>query len=238
MGLLHSVTTLGARSSMWELVSLGQQLAQELGVPLPPEVLQVVQALPNVADAIGTGNPAAVLNLLGPALPAELGEVLSNPAVQALIQGDLDGAQGALLGYVGTLAGLEGQLGTQLTAALGDLTGLQEARAALDGVLSVARDLPGALADVTGMPVLGEALNLLAQASPEIAQVLRMAVNAADTLDTQISSALNLVQTVEGRLDSLSTLGGLANAALTELDAHIDGLDGLFDAARAVMGGR
>lgn len=238
MGLLHSVTTLGARTGMWELVSLGEQLAQELGVPLPPEVTRLVSALPDIAGAIGSGNPAALLALLPPELTGPLAGALNDPAVQALIRGDLEGAAASLTDYRGVLAGLDGALQEQLTAALGDLAGLQESRAALDGLLGVARNLPGALADATGMPVLGEALNLLAQASPEVTQVLRMAVNAADTLDTQISSALNLVQTVEGRLDSLSTLGGLANAALTALDAHIDGLDGLFDAARAVMGGR
>lgn len=236
MGLLHPLTQLGAKSSLWELVDLGQQVASELGLPVPPEVTKMLDKLPNIADAVGSGDPKALLGLVGPDIAQALGVELNNPVLQNLIRGDLEGAKDSLLSYVGNVANVKLHLGGQLHDALGDLGALRDLRGGLDGLLNIARDLPGALSDLTGMPILGEALELLARHSPELAQVLRLASEQASRLDSQIRSVERLVSDVQRKITSVTDLQSLATLAVNELDAHIDGLDGLFGAARTVLG--
>ena len=237
MGLLHPLTTAGAKSSLWELVDLGQQVAGELGIPVPPEVTRLVDKLPNIADAVGSGDPKALLGLIGPDVAKALGVQLNNPILQNLVRGDLEGAKDSLLSYVGNLANQKLDLNSQLHDALGSLGALQDLRGQLDSVLSIARDLPGALSDLTGMPILGDALNLLAQHSPELAQVLRMASEQASRLDSQIRGVEGLIGNVTGKLGQITDLKSLAEVALGELDGHINGLDDVFGAAKSILGG-
>lgn len=235
MGLLHPLTQLPAKAHLWELVELARQVTSELGVPIPPEVVKLAERLPSLAGAVGSGDPQQLLALLGPDVAQALGVELQNPALQTLIQGDLQGAKTALLGYLGNLARTELNLQGQLDGLLGELGDLQGLRGQLDGVLNLARDLPGALSDITGMPILGEALDLIAQHSPELAQVLRMAGETANNLDSRINSAENLLGDLTGKLGKLNDLKSVAELAVNELDGHIDSLPGVFGAARTLL---
>lgn len=236
MGLLHPLTQLGAKSSLWELVDLGQEVAAELGIPVPPEVTKWVDKLPSIADAVGSGDPQQLLGLVGPDIAQALGVRLDNPVLQNLVRGDLEGAKDSLLSYIGNVANVKLDLGNQLHEALGSLGALQDMRGKLDGLLSIARDLPGALSDITGMPILGDALNLLAQHSPELAQILRMASEQAARLDGQIRGVENLISDVTRKIESVTDLKSLAELAVSELDGHIDGLDDVFGAAKSILG--
>ncbi|GGI87284.1 hypothetical protein [Deinococcus wulumuqiensis] len=236
MGLLHPLTQLGAKSSLWELVDLGQQVAGELGIPVPPEVTKMLDKLPSIADAVGSGDPQQLLGLVGPDIAQALGAQLDDPVLQSLVRGDLEGAKDSLLSYAGNLVNMKLDLGSQLHEALGDLGALRDMRGKLNGLLDIARDLPGALTDLTGMPILGEALELLAQHSPELAQVIRMASEQASRLDSQIRSVENLVGDVTRKIESVTDLRSLAELAVGELDQHIDGLGDVFGAAKSILG--
>lgn len=222
MGLLHSLKGEAAQSALWEL----GQLAEEVGVPLPPPLAKL--DLPAVLGAVGSGDPQALLSTLGPVAAEALGVQLKDPALQALIRGDLEGAQEGLTGYLTQLAGQK----TDLLARLADLTGTQgalgEAQGLLDGVRGAVAAAQTEVGELVNGPLTGAVLSLVAQASPEVATLLGYAQSALDTVDGRLSGAEGLRESLTGQLADLRRLEATAQSAAAELDDRLSGLDALF----------
>lgn len=231
MGLLHSLKGEQLLGTLWEL----GQLAEEVGIPLPPPLARIGQALPALAGAIGSGDPQALLSVLGPTVAEALGAELQNPTLQALIRGDLEGARDSLAGYLGNLEGLKSGLLDQLMEATGTAGALGQAQDLLSGLRGLIGQADGALGDLLNGPPTGTVLGLIAQASPELAAVLSFAEGALDTVQGQLSGIEGRLGSLRGQLDDLTRLESLAGRALNELDERIDGLDGLFGAVRSLL---
>ncbi|MCD0156006.1 hypothetical protein [Deinococcus sp. 6GRE01] len=222
MGLLHSATTQGARAALWELA----EVVQASDLPLPPALARL--DLPALSGAIGSGNPQALLGILGAELGGAMGEQLRRPEVQTLMRGDLTAARDSLLGYVAQLDTLKAGVLEQLAEQTGTLGALGTLRDTLSGPLDLLADLPGALADATGTPLIGTVLDRVAQASPEVAQVLKLAAGAAGQVERQLSGAQATLDRLQKQLADLLDLRTAAALALDAADGELAALDDLF----------
>lgn len=219
MALLQGLAQQAATGALWELT----KLAQEAGLPLPPPAI-----IPALITGIGSGDPTALLDVLGDEVAGALGIQLASPLIKDLVRGNLEGAKDTLLSYVGNLATLESGLLDDLARATGTTALLTQGRDLAGGVLSVlntAQTDPLSLI-TNGLP--GPLMDLIRSASPELAGVLSMVQDVASDAQGRLDSALNLVGTLQGRLESLTTLRGVAELAIDALDGRLDSLDGLF----------
>lgn len=225
MGLLHSPDLGEGVGALWELVDL----AEEVGIPLPPPITEAIQKLPPLIDGVSSGDFGPALELLGPAA-GPLGEVLRSPAVQSLIRGDLEGMKAGLLDYLGQLDGMKNDLFRQLMEAAGMTGALGQAQELLGGVRGALAQAGGPLADLLGGPLTPAVLDMVRQASPELGLLLGYAETALSSLDGQLSGAENVMVSLSQQLADLTNLRTLAERGLAELDGHLSGLDSLFEA--------
>lgn len=219
MALLQGLAQQAANGALWELT----KLAQEAGLPLPPPAI-----IPALITGVGSGDPTALLGVLGDEVAASLGVQLASPLIKDLLRGNLEGAKDSLLGYVGNLTTLESGLLDDLAKATGTTALLQQGRDLAGGVLSALDTLQSNPLDLITGGLPGPLMGLIRSASPELAGVLDMVQDTARDAQSRLDSALNLVGNIQGRLESLTTLRGVADLAIDALDGRLDSLDGLF----------
>ena len=219
MALLQGLAQKAANGALWELT----QLAQEAGLPLPPPAI-----IPALITGIGTGNPAALLDVLGDEVATALGLQIASPLIKNLVRGNLEGAKDTLLSYVGNLTTLESGLLDDLAKATGTTALLAQGRDLAGGVLGVLNTAQTNPLDLVRNGLPGPLMGLIRSASPELAGVLDMVQDTAKDAQGRLDSALNLVGNIQGRLESLTTLRGVADLAIDALDGRLDSLDDLF----------
>lgn len=218
MGLLHSKGIESLPAALWEL----EKAAKAAGIPLPPPL-----KLPDLPPIVGGCDVNALVGALGPIAARELAGQLKLPGVRGLLTGNLEEAKGALLGYLGQLDSMKsGLLGQAMEA-----TGLQ-------GAIGQGRDLlsglRGALGQPLGSPLAGEVLGAVAGACPAVGGLLAYAENTLSALDGQLSGVEGMLGGLVSKLDSLTSVRGLAEGLLGELEAHLDIQGTLFAALDAM----
>lgn len=178
MGLLHSLQSGEAQGVFWEL----EHLAEEVGIPLPPPLTEAIKKLPPLITGVMNGDFGPALALLGPAA-GPLGQVLNNPAVQSLIKGDLQGVKSGLMGYLGQLDSMKDELLGRLLDATGLSGALKEGQALLGTVRGALGQADGLLHNFLGNPLTSAVLDIVKQASPELASVLGYAESALSNIE-------------------------------------------------------
>jgi hypothetical protein len=212
MGLLHALTQAGQRGTQWEL----GELARAAGVPPLPDL-----KLPQLPALIGGCNLESLAASLGPIAANAIAAQFSDPAVQALMTGDLSAKRTQLLSYLDSLDRQKDSLLGQINDALGS-----------EGVLGSAQDTLNGIRSTLGAPLdspLGnEVIGAVAEACPAVAGLIAYAENTLDTLSSNIAGVQSFAQGLTSQLASLTSLRGLAEDALAELDAHLAILPTLF----------
>jgi hypothetical protein len=208
MGLLHALTQAGQRGTQWEL----GELARAAGVPPLPDL-----KLPQLPALIGGCNLESLAASLGPIAANAIAAQFSDPAVQALMTGDLSAKRTQLLSYLDSLDRQKDSLLGQINDALGS-----------EGVLGSAQDTLNGIRSTLGAPLDYEVIGAVAEACPAVAGLIAYAENTLDTLSSNIAGVQSFAQGLTSQLASLTSLRGLAEDALAELDAHLAILPTLF----------
>jgi hypothetical protein len=212
MGLLHALLTAGKRGQDWEL----KYLAAAAGVPLPPPI-----TLPALPPLVGGCNLAQLATQLGPLVAQALQGQFADPTVRGLMTGDLQAKRGQLLDYLGTLDRQREGLLDGMAAAVIQQNLLGQAQDALGAARAALGGPPGA-------PLAAEVIGTVAEACPAVGGLLAYGEAALDTASSQLTGAQSFAQGLVAQLASLTSLRGLAEDALVELDAHLTILPTLF----------
>lgn len=217
--LLHSETLEGLERSLWEL----RKVAEGAGLPLPPPL-----KLPPLPD-LGSGG--CDLNLLADHIGAEalttLRAQLGAPDLRALLTGGLEAEKGKLMGYLDLLDRQKADALGQMNELLGDQGALGQGRELLS-------ELRGTLG--TDGPLNGPLLSAVSDACPVVGGVLGYAESTISTLDSQLEGVQSTLSGLTSRLAAATNVRGLAEQALSELEAHITTQGQLF-AALDELGG-
>lgn len=200
-------------------------LAKALGLPKPPEL-----RLPDLPPLVGGCNWEQLAGALGPTVRDALAAQFSDPAVQGLIRGGLEGARAQVLAYVS-------QLDREKNRLLADVTGMNAARGGLAQGRALLGQARSALGQPGGSPLAGSVLNAVADACPAVGGLLAYGENALSVADDALGALDSTLDAVQSKIEGLTSLEGLTGQLLAEVDAHLDILPALLSSLGGQVSG-
>lgn len=191
-------------------------LAKALGLPKPPEL-----RLPDLPPLVGGCNWEQLAGALGPDVRDALAAQFSDPDVQDLIRGGLEGARTQVLGYVA-------QLDREKNRLLADVTGMTAARTGLAEGQTLLSQARSALGQPGGHPLAGSVLNAVADACPAVGGLLAYSENALSVAGDALGALDSTLEAAQSKIDSLTSLETLTGQLLAEVNAHLGILPALL----------